>query len=234
MAIEKWTEERVLKEEISNLGSSWTRNKFFDDNGYLILKKLCHPEKLFSEVPDKKGTTTYWGNKLSQYDHDNEEHQVEGSTARYWYPKYRQTHSKIRKVIEDIIGRKLYNTYYYERFYSSGQELWKHLDRPPCEISVSVHVGTNLKEEWPFYFKTPDKYTDPSKKELLKKGKKVSVNLNAGDGVVYKGCERPHWRDRMPGSYEEMNGHEKIYYHQIFFHYVLQDGIRAHYAFDRG
>ena len=33
MAIEKWTEERVLKEEISNLGSSWPRNKFFDDKG---------------------------------------------------------------------------------------------------------------------------------------------------------------------------------------------------------
>ena len=163
-----------------------------------------------------------------------QETQVDGSIERYWHPHYRTAHSKIRCILEKKLERKLYNTYYYERFYFTGQELTRHTDREACEISVSIHIGTNLKEEWPFYFKTPDKYTDSSKKELLKKGKKVSVNLNAGDGVVYKGCERPHWRDRMPGSYEEMNGHEKIYYHQIFFHYVLQDGIRAHYAFDRG
>ena len=216
MAIQKWTEERVLKEEMSNLGSSWTRNKFFDDNGYLILKKLCHPEKLFSEVPDKKGTMTYWGNKLSQYDHDNEEHQVEGSTARYWYPKYRQTHSKIRIVLEKIIGRKLYNTYYYERFYSSGQELSKHLDRPPCEISVSVHVSTNLKHLWPIFLKKPN-------------GENVGIELEPGDGLLYKGCERPHWREKMPEDPETKN----LYYHNIFFHYVLQDGNRAHHAFDR-
>ena len=35
--------------------------------------------------------------------------------------------------------------------------------------------------------------------------------------------ERPHWRDSMPGSQWGNN-----YYHQIFFHYVLQDGQRAH------
>ena len=26
----------------------------------------------------------------------------------------------------------------------------------------------------------------------------------------------------------------EYYYHQIFFHYVLQDGERAHHAWDRG
>ena len=61
MVLEKQTELEVLLKEMENLGTSWTRNKFFDDNGYLILKKLCHPEKLFSEVPDKKGKMSYWG-----------------------------------------------------------------------------------------------------------------------------------------------------------------------------
>ena len=69
---------------------------------------------------------------------------------------------------------------------------------------------------------------------LVSKGENRPVDLEPGDGMVYKGCERPHWRDAMPGTFEEMNGHEKFYYHQIFFHYVLQDGIRTHYAFDRG
>ena len=217
MALEKRTELEVFLEEMENAGTSWTRNKFFDDNGYMILKKLCRPEKLFSEVPDKKGTTTYWGNKLSQYEHDKEEHQVEGSAARYWYPKYRQTHSKIRKVIEGVIGRRLYDTYYYERFYFTGQELCMHLDRPSCEISVSVHVSTNLKQPWPIFVRKPN-------------GKNIGIELEPGDGLLYKGCERPHWREKMPEEPEI----ENLYYHNIFFHYVLQDGTRAHHAFDRG
>ena len=70
--------------------------------------------------------------------------------------------------------------------------------------------------------------------EIEKKGDVVGVRLNPGDGVLYKGCERPHWRDRMPGTFEMMKiGAEQLYYHQIFFHYVLQDGIRAHHAWDK-
>ena len=64
-----------------------------------------------------------------------------------------------------------------------------------------------MKEHWPIYFKTPDKYTDSSKKKISQKGKIVGLNLERGDGVVYKGCERPHWRDAMPGTFEEMNGY---------------------------
>ena len=42
----------------------------------------------------------------------------------------------------------------------------------------------------------------------------------------------------MPGTLESVLskkfGHNlpQLYYHQIFFHYVLQDGFRAHYAWD--
>ena len=54
--------------------------------------------------------------------------------------------------LEEAIGRKLYNTYYYDRFYYPGQELTRHADRDACEISVSVHVSTNLEgkdADWP-------------------------------------------------------------------------------------
>ena len=42
--------------------------------------------------------------------------------------------------LEKHIGRKLYNTYYYDRFYFPGQKLERHADRDACEISVTVHV----------------------------------------------------------------------------------------------
>ena len=80
----------------------------------------------------------------------------------------------------------------------------------------------------PIWIKTPDEYSEMnSEKQQLENGDDHSVILKPGDGMVYKGCERPHWRNQC-----QVNGRD-TYYHQIFFHYVLQDGQRAHYAWDR-
>ena len=111
-------------------------------------------------------------------------------------------------------------TYYYDRYYFSAQELKRHVDRDACEISVTIHIGTNLNEPWPICIKTPS-------------GEEKSVLLSPGDGMIYKGCERPHWRDPMPSKKKGLfQKQEELYYHQIFFHYVLADGQRAHCAFD--
>ena len=226
--------EEVIKNEYENQGTSWTRNEFFDTNGYLIIKNLCDPEKLFHSVPKERGLFNWKGSdKLDKFTYEEVETQVNGSVARYWHPQYRKIHSEIRLILEQAIGRKLYNTYYYDRFYFPGQPLIKHTDRPSCEISVTIHIGTNIKESWPIWIKTPDTFEDNTMKTLIASGENRSVHLEAGDGMIYKGCERPHWRDPMPGLLEsKINKDESLYYHQIFFHYVLQDGIRAHHAWD--
>ena len=226
--------EEVTRSEYENHGTSWTRNEFFDTNGYLIIKNLCDPEKLFHPVPKERGLFNWKGsNELDKFTYEEVEIQVNGSVARYWHPQYRKIHSEIRLVLEQVIGRKLYNTYYYDRFYFPGQPLIKHTDRPACEISVTIHIGTNIKESWPIWIKTPDTFEDNTMKTLIASGENRSVHLEAGDGMIYKGCERPHWRDPMPGLLEsKINKDESLYYHQIFFHYVLQDGTRAHHAWD--
>ena len=226
--------ENVIRSEYENQGTSWTRNEFFDTNGYLIIKNLCDPKKLFHSVPKERGLFNWKGSdKLDKFTYEEVETQVNGSVARYWHPQYRKIHSEIRLILERVIGRKLYNTYYYDRFYFPGQELKKHTDRPACEISVTIHVSTNIKESWPIWIKTPDTFEDSTMKTLIASGENRSVHLEAGDGMIYKGCERPHWRDPMPGLLEStLNKDESLYYHQIFFHYVLKDGIRAHYAWD--
>ena len=226
--------EKVIKSEYENHGTSWTRNEFFDTNGYLIIKNLCDPKKLFHPVPKERGLFNWKGSdKLDKFTHQEVENQVNGSVARYWHPQYRKIHSEIRLILEQVIGRKLYNTYYYDRFYFPGQELKKHTDRPACEISVSIHVSTNIKESWPIWIKTPDTFEDSAMKTLITSGENKFIDLDAGDGMVYKGCERPHWRDPMPGLLESsISKNKNLYYHQIFFHYVLQDGIRAHHAWD--
>ena len=217
------TEEDLIKYELENSGTSWTRNQFFDENGYLILKKICDPKLLYCPVPTDRGLFKWWGMREDQFVLDNDQ-QVEDSIERYWYPQYKDIHTTIKNIVETLIGRRLYETYYYDRFYFPGQELKKHIDRPACEISVTVHIDTNIKENWPIWVKNVN-------------GENISVVLEPGDAMIYKGCERPHWRESMPGLLETIRDGidtNSLYYHQIFFHYVLQDGVRAHYAWDRG
>ena len=121
--------EDVIRGEYENHGTSWTRNEFFDTNGYLIIKNLCDPEKLFHSVPKERGLFNWRGSdKLDKFTYEEVETQVNGSVARYWHPQYRKIHSEIRLILEQVIGRKLYNTYYYDRFYFPGQPLIKHTD----------------------------------------------------------------------------------------------------------
>ena len=217
------TEEDLINHELENSGTSWTKNEFFDANGYLIIKKICDPKLLHCPVPTDRGLFKWWGMREEQFI-SLDDQQVEDSVERYWYPQYKDIHINIKDIVETAIGRGLYETYYYDRFYFPGQELKKHVDRPACEISVTVHIDTNIKENWPIWVKNVN-------------GENVPVVLEAGDAMIYKGCERPHWREPMPGLLESIrDGLDKhsLYYHQIFFHYVLQDGVRAHYAWDKG
>ena len=236
------TEEELVAQEKLNTGTAWTRNDSFEKNGYLLIKNLWDPEELYHPLPPVRGQLNYWGKRVDQVNHIDVESQVEGSLARYWHPQYRQIHSGIRLKLEKELGRKLYNTYYYDRYYFPGQELTKHADRDACEISVTVHISTNLEgkdADWPIWIKTPDTYTDKTKSSVLVPGENRSVILHAGDGMIYKGCERPHWRDPMPTPRRRKRDiilrrkEKEYYYHQIFFHYVLADGNRAHCAWDK-
>ena len=234
---EAMTAEVLGAQERRNSGTTWTRNDKFEKDGYLVVKNLWDAEDLYHPLPDMKGQLNYWSKDVTKFNHNPVEGQVDGSLARYWHPQYRNAHTGIRRKLEKIIGRTLYNTYYYDRYYFPGQELTKHADRDACEISVSIHVSTNLPDklkDWAFKIKTPDTYTDNKKTAVLVPGEERSAILNPGDGLLYKGCERPHWRDAMPTPEKVEDAPKEYYYHQIFFHYVLQDGQRAHCAWDRG
>ena len=229
--------EQLQFQERQNSGTSWTHNGSFDRDGYLVIKDLWDPKELFRPVPNQRGQINYWGDKLDQYTFEPLEGQVEGSLAVYTHPQYKHIHTGIRLKLEKAIGRKLYNTYYYDRFYFAGQALKVHTDRAACEISVSVHISTNLEECWPLCIKTPDTYNE-DRSQIITQGENRSVCLNPGDGMMYKGCERPHWREplvsRHTGDYfiRKLGNTDDTYYHQVFFHYVLADGHRAQCAND--
>ena len=238
---EQMTDVQLMFQEKKNTGTAWTRNDRFEKDGYLVIRDLWDPQELYHPVPEQRGQMHYWDKNPEHFNHQEVENQVEGSLARYWHPQYRTIHTGVRKKLEEVIGRKLYNTYYYDRYYFPGQPLTLHADRDACEISVSIHISTNLPDnlkDWPFKIKTPDTYVDKKKTGVLVPGEERSLVLNPGDGLIYKGCERPHWRDPMPTPKKKTRlfgkeGTQEYYYHQIFFHYVLQDGNRAQCAWDK-
>lgn len=206
-----------------------SKNESFDQNGYLFIPQLItDPENIQIPVPAERGQFTFYHNRMDKFDYIPVESQVNGSLARYNIPIYRELHYIIKKSLEIRLGMDLHPTYFYDRFYFVGQELKRHSDRPACEVSVTLQISSNHPDEpWPIWFERPD-------------GSESYVLMNDGDAVVYKGCEREHWRDPLSSRYNKAqrlwrklrNLSDDTYHHQIFFHYVDANGPFCHCAFD--
>ena len=114
----------------------------------------------------------------------------------------------LKPAMEQITGLSLLPTYSFLRIYETGAVLTRHKDRRACEISASVTLGYDAPEPWPLWLET---HEEPR-----------AITLHAGDMLVYKGRELPHWRERFDGNY----------WIQVFFHYVDANGPLASYKFD--
>jgi len=90
---------------------------------------------------------------------------------------------KVIPIMKKETNLDLIPTYSYARVYEKGSILKKHKDRPSCEISTTLNLGGDL---WPIYLKVNKK--------------KIKINLNSGDMLIYSGCELEHWRDKFKGN----------------------------------
>ena len=98
----------------------------------------------------------------------------------------------------------LYSTYAFYRKYLSGQDLKKHTDRPECEVSITICLGeSDENEEWPIYLENKEQ-------KVIYEGV-----TKPGDGVIYKGCQLPHWRNKC----------NKKWTRQFFSHYSSNVGL---------
>lgn len=111
--------------------------------------------------------------------------------------------------IEHACGLRLFPTYSYFRVYKDGDTLKRHTDRPSCEISVTLCLGYEAPRAWPIWIEGS--------------GGVTSFNLEAGDAVLYRGMESPHWRAAFEGRHLA----------QVFLHYVDQHGPHAEWKFDK-
>lgn len=106
-------------------------------------------------------------------------------------------------IVQESVGFDITPTFSYSRVYFKGAEMVRHVDRPSCEISVSLCVSID-REPWPIFFDGEE------------------IVLNPGDIVIYKGCEVPHWR--LPYQHREQI--------QVFMHWVKTGGDLDYWAFD--
>jgi hypothetical protein len=114
----------------------------------------------------------------------------------------------LQPALEQATGLSLLPTYSYLRIYETGAALAKHTDRHSCEISASLTIGCDAPEPWPLWLEINE---HPR-----------SITLQAGDMLLYKGRDIPHWREEFAGRY----------WIQAFFHYVDAAGPLASYKFD--
>src|SRR5262249_1590060 len=111
--------------------------------------------------------------------------------------------------LEASIAAELSPTYSYFRLYKRGDVLERHVDRPSCEISLTVCLGFVADRSWPIGIEGPHGI--------------AAIELAPGDALRYRGCECAHWRDAFDGESAA----------QLFLHYVDRNGPYAGWVFDR-
>jgi hypothetical protein len=115
----------------------------------------------------------------------------------------RYFHHQLTDLISRVAGEPVKPSYSYVSAYREGAILRAHVDRKQCEFTLSLALEDNLQSDstsWPLWFQSD-------------RGK-VALNQAAGDAVLFRGCELPHWRDKSPP------GHSST---MLLFHYVSRD-----------
>src|SRR5581483_11069091 len=173
----------------------------FETDGYVMLPKLLAGEifrVVYEHALKKASTITELLDK-----------QVPGTPAFYGDAVMERVMVRLQPVVERVTKLSVYPTYAYGRFYKHGDVLEPHRDRPACELTMSLSLGSVPQTPWPLWIEGP-------------RGG-VRVNLQAGDAVLFRGVERMHWRERFEGQLAV----------QVFLHYVDQSGPYREWKFDK-
>ena len=127
-----------------------------------------------------------------------------GDTRFYADPLMEALMIDKKKLLEQETGLELLPTYSFWRMYTKDGDLAMHKDRHPCEISVTVMIGSS-GEPWPIYME------------------EKPIEMKSGDAVVYLGCDIYHGRKPFTGDWHA----------QSFMHYVDKNGQYKDFAIDK-
>jgi len=145
------------------------------------------------------------------------DHQVPGAYSKYADWAMETLLLYMIPIMKAKTGLDLVPTYSYTRLYEKGNILKRHIDRPSCEVSTTLHLGG---DEWSIFLDpSGGKYIIDEYKEIHKPGapKGIKVDLKVGDMLIYAGCELEHWREPFEGKICS----------QVFLHYNHANGPYA-------
>ena len=188
----------------------------FEKDKYIVVKNLLSFSRakfLSSYLYNKREATTFLKragiiNPLDSREGYYGDAQIPNTFSIYGDCVFDTLMQELREEFQKHTGYLLSENYTYARLYKNGDELKKHKDRFSCEISSTIFLGG---DQWPIYVNpnseegsyAPNNHYVPSES----KGKKIE--LEPGDGLIYKGCEIEHWRKPFKGLASA----------QVFLHY---------------
>jgi hypothetical protein len=182
-----------------------TNSTKFKTDGYCVVENVINI--------DLRNVITQYAlfDEMQNFTPELEHEQVPNAHSRYGDPAMEAMLLHLHDIMEKNTGLTLFPTYSYYRVYRNGDELAPHNDRESCEISATLcfNVSYDTNEfGWPIFMNGS------------------SVILNPGDMVIYRGCDLPHWRDKLLHN-------EEIWHVQGFFHYVDANGPYSNFKFDK-
>lgn len=122
-----------------------------------------------------------------------------GRTCLHNEPITRMCHKGFGNLVGRIVGESVKPSYSFLAWYGNGTSLPVHTDREQCAWNISL-VYDDGGNPWPIYIRTANL--------------DHCVALSAGDAVLFRGAEMPHWRNRLV---------ESTHHIICFFHFVSRD-----------
>jgi predicted 2-oxoglutarate/Fe(II)-dependent dioxygenase YbiX len=175
-------------------------NRLLLENNYIIIPNFINPHKAHSLEEEYR---KYCGDNNIEGDP-----QAPESHSSYNYISFLELLCEKTQEVSSILEETVLPTYVYSRVYHRDSVLERHRDRDACEISLTLHLGSD--KPWEIYIESP-------------KGEERCVNLRPGDAMLYLGKVADHWRNEFSGEY----------YTQVFLHYVRSRGDCAYTYFDK-
>ena len=174
--------------------------------GSLKNKKYCFVDK-FLTLEETKILTDYCRlkHRFNMSDFASPTAQSNNMDSHF-YADHAMESLMLNKVnlMEKVTDLELLPTYSFWRMYTKFADLPAHKDRPSCEYSVTVCIGS-CGTKWPIYMD------------------KKPIDLKPGQAVVYKGCEITHSRKEFQGDWQA----------QVFLHYVNKNGPNRDFVRDK-
>jgi len=114
----------------------------------------------------------------------------------------------VKNKLEEELDTELEPAYTYQLTYLNNSYMIPHIDKPMCEVSLSIHIESNIPrlvedDIFPLWI-------------LDYNNKFAKFNMNPNDAVLYNGPKVVHWRNPLSFPCE-------VFYNQVMFHYRIKN-----------